>query len=118
MRARDYDPAAVWRNLAAVEPPPSPLASTPPASGVRAGDLVNLQPGVSLASRVSEDDLEEFVRRLEQSLDDAMSDEADSFSFDVELRMKPGEVNATVSSQDLELNPEFAEFIRELAGKR
>jgi len=115
MRARDYDPATVWRNLAAVEPPPNPLASTPPASGVRAGDLVNLQPGVSLASRVSEEDLEEFVRRLEQSLDDAMSDEADSFSFDVELRMKPGEVNATVSSQDLELNPEFAEFIRELA---
>ena len=114
MQARDYDPAAVWRNLAAVEPPPNPLTSAAPASGVRASELVNLQPGVSLASRVSEADLDEFVKRLEQSLDKAMSDEADSFSFDVELRMKPGEVNASVSSQDMELNPEFAEFIREL----
>ncbi|MBL6690361.1 MAG: DUF3480 domain-containing protein [Pseudomonadales bacterium] len=115
MRARDYDPVAVWRNLAAVEPPAKPLASNPPASGVRAGTLVNLQPGVSLASRVSEEDLQGFVQRLEQSLDKAMSDERESFSFDVELRLKPGEVNAAVSSQDMELNPEFAEFIRELA---
>ncbi len=114
MRARDYDPVAVWRNLAAVEPPPEPLTSTPPARGVRAGELVNLQPGVSLASRVSRDELNDFIKRLEHTLDSAMSEEQDSFSFDVELRLRQGNVSAEVSSQDMELNPEFAEFIREM----
>ncbi|MBO6555415.1 MAG: DUF3480 domain-containing protein [Pseudomonadales bacterium] len=113
MRARGYDPAAVWRDLAVAEPSPVPQGTTTPASRVRAGELTNLLPSVSLASRISRHDLDDFVKRVEKSLDDAMSEEQDSFSFDVELRVRPGEITASVSSQDMDLNPEFAEFIRE-----
>lgn len=115
MRARQYDPAAVWRNLATTEPEPEvPEQTTVSVIGVRAGEPINLQPGISLASRVSRESLDSFIQRLEQKLDAAMSEEQDSFSFDVDLRMRTEEVTAKVSSQDMELNPDFAEFIREM----
>ena len=74
---------------------------------------INLTGEQSLAERVEHQALEDYLRSVYELLVDVMSEETDDFLMILELRIYPGRVQAEVSA-DIELNPEFIDFIQTL----
>lgn len=119
-RARLYEPVAVWRSLkedsapivaeatpAAIEKP-----SEQPVPIVRAGRFINLTGEKSLIERVETEALKDYIHRIEQTLRGAMSDEVETFTFDVTLTVYPASAKIELSHV-ADLNPEFIAFVEQ-----
>jgi len=111
--ARPYNPVAVWKRLEqpaalAKTPEPEPEPEPEPARfNVRTEFYDNL-PGTE---SINQDELRIYIERLEATIGDAMSEETDSFVFQLELNMTPGGLANVRVLSDIDLNPDFEAFI-------
>lgn len=103
--ARPYDPVAVWKRLE--QPATLAQAPEPARLNVRTGFYDNL-PGTESINPAG---LRTYIERLEATIGDAMSEETDSFGFELELNMAPGEQTNVRLLSDIDLSPDFKAFI-------
>jgi hypothetical protein len=110
-RARKYEPVAVWRKLSTDQASqiilPKKIAALP---------FINLSGENALWERVSSEELDAYINRIEAMLTDALSEEQDSFQLDIGLTVSPGKLDVTTSAS-IELNPEFSSFINKIIGQ-
>jgi hypothetical protein len=119
-RARLYEPVAVWRSLKensvpiVAESTPAAIERSPeqPVPIVRAGRFINLTGEKSLIERVETEALNDYIHRIEQTLLGAMSDEVETFTFDVTLTIYPASAKIELSHV-ADLNPEFIAFVEQ-----
>ncbi|MBT4493587.1 MAG: DUF3480 domain-containing protein [Gammaproteobacteria bacterium] len=111
--ARPYQPLAVWRQLT----PPEPNTTQSIETGrIQMGAFTNLSGENSLSERVSRDELLDYLSRIHATFNEALSEEEDSFEFELELTVYPDRVESRLVAH-IELNPEFTEFIQGMIQK-
>ena len=119
--ARHYQPVAIWRQIetdaAAVDNLREKMENndeleteTKETKRIVMGEFTNLTGKNSLAERVNREDLHTYFHRILEALEAALSEEEDSFDFELELAIYPHQVLTKIVA-GFELNPEFVAYI-------
>ncbi len=119
MPARDYEPRAVWRELTSAEPAedPRPITTKPATGDVVLGTVSNLLGSNALENNVNKPDLQAYLTQVEQTLHAALSDETNSFHFNLDILIEEDGRAAPTVQSDAPLNPAFIRFVEELIEK-
>ena len=128
-RARSYQASATWQQLGNTDSPArivdadaevvaEPVIAEDEASiaTVLMDDFVNLSGENSLTERVNRNAMLAYLDRIHSALNQALSEEQNRFSFNIELTIYPDSVDSKFDSSH-ELNPAFVAFIQDLVKK-